>query len=197
MKLKYVGPKPVISEHGVSFKDGKDDKYVYIKFAIDILNALNHNYQKGHIYKHDIEDLTLSDEEIETIILNYKPQLLEDIEKDIESYNVHLDEEIENLETSHKTLNETELYAFKNNLKIMKEYRVQRAINKIYYMNIIEIIAEIIKEHKIRNITTPFNERHWHILQTLQGALGSGKNYIKTELEENEDSTLELKINII
>ncbi len=197
MKLKYVGPKPVISEHGINFKDGKDDKYVYIRFAIDILNALNHNYEKGHIYKHDIENSTLSDSEIETIIINYKPQLLETIENEINSYNLHLDEEIENIQEIHKTLNDLEIYAFKNNLKIMKEYRIQRAINKIYYMHIIEIIADVIREHKIKNITAPFNERHWHIFQTLQGALANDKNYIKSELSENENSTLELKINII
>ena len=50
MQLKYVGPKPMISEHGISFKDGKEDKYVYIQNAIEILHALNHEYVKGKIY---------------------------------------------------------------------------------------------------------------------------------------------------
>lgn len=197
MQLKYIGPKPIITELGISFKDGKEDKYVYIQFAIDILNALNHNYKKGQIYKHEIESPILTDNEIEAIILEYKPQLLENIKIEIESYTTHLDNEIKNLNENHKLLNEAELYALENNLKIMKEYRIQRAVNKIYYMHIIKIIAEIIKEHKIRNITTPFNEKHWHILQTLQGELASGKNYIKSQLEEHEDSTLELKIDII
>ena len=37
MKIEYAGLKPVISEHGISFKDGKEDKYIYLSYAIDIL----------------------------------------------------------------------------------------------------------------------------------------------------------------
>ena len=41
MELKYVGLKPVISEHGISFKDGKEDKYVYISlFGINKIEEI-------------------------------------------------------------------------------------------------------------------------------------------------------------
>ena len=57
MELKYVGLKPVISEHGISFKDGKEDKYVYLSFAIDILIALE-------------DDIKIIDVKAENPILN-------------------------------------------------------------------------------------------------------------------------------
>ena len=44
MKLEYAGLKPVINEHGISFKDGKEDKFIYLSFAIGILNAIDHEY---------------------------------------------------------------------------------------------------------------------------------------------------------
>ncbi|WP_428028632.1 hypothetical protein, partial [Arcobacter sp.] len=191
------GPKPIISEHGVSFKDGKDDKYVYIQNAIEVLHALNHEYIKGRIYKYDAEFIKLSDQEIEDTIIKYKPELKSTIEKEINSYKIYLNEEIEKIATSHPLLNELELSAFKNNLKIMHEYRIQRAINKIYYMHIIEIISDMIKEHKIRDISTPFNERFWHIMQTIQGELANGKNYVKSSLHEKSDSTLELEMDFL
>ena len=53
MKLKYMGLKPVISEHGISFKDGKEDKFVYLSFAIDILISINHTYEKDKKYSHN------------------------------------------------------------------------------------------------------------------------------------------------
>lgn len=196
MQLKYVGPKPIISEHGVSFKDGKEDKYVYIQSAIEILHALNHEYIKGKIYKYDANFIKLSDKEIENTILKYKPELKSTIEKEISSYKIYLDEEIKNVKESHPLLIELELNALKNNLQIMHEYRVQRAVNKIYYMHIIEIISDLIKEHKIRDISIPFNEKFWHILQTVQGDLARGKNSIDSKLIENENCTLELKIRI-
>lgn len=196
MQLKYVGPKPMISEHGVSFKDGKEDKYVYIQSAIEILNALNHEYTKGKLYKYDADATKLSDQEIENIIIKYKPALKTTIEKEISSYKIYLNDEIENVQNSHPLLNELELSTLQNNLKIMHEYRVQRAINKIYYMHIIEIISDLIKEHKIKDISMPFHERFWHVMQTIQGNLAQSKTFVSSKLIENENSTLELEIEI-
>ncbi|WP_419765162.1 MAG: hypothetical protein ACNI28_01800 [Arcobacter sp.] len=194
MQLKYVGPKPMISEHGVSFKDGKEDKYVYIQNAIEILHALNHEYIKGKIYKYDPNFSKLSEKEVENTIIKYKPELKKSIEKEVNSYEIYLKNEIENVKDSHPLLSDLELKALKNNLEIMHEYRVQRAINKIYYMHIIEIISDLIKEHKIKDITIPFNEKFWHVLQTIQGNLAQGKNSVNSKLIEDDNSILELKI---
>ena len=194
MQLKYVGPKPMISEHGISFKDGKEDKYVYIQNAIEILHALNHEYVKGKIYKYDPDFSELSEKEVEDTIIKYKPELKKTIEKEINSYELHLKNEIENVKDSHPLLSDLELKALKNNFEIMHEYRVQKAINKIYYMHIIEIISDLIKEHKIKDISIPFNERFWHVLQTIQGYLAQGKNSLNSKLIQDENSILELQI---
>jgi len=197
MQLKYVGPKPIISEHGISFKDGKDDKYVYIQSALEVLHAINHEYDKGKIYKYDTEFKKLSDKEVEDSIIKYKPELKKTIEEKIKLYKKYLDKEIKDVAQNHPLLTSLELEALKNNFKIMHEYRVQRAINKIYYMHIVQIISDIIRKHTIKDITTPFNERFWHVMQTVQGDLALGKNSIKSSLKENQDSTLELTIGFI
>ena len=53
MNFKYTGAKAIISEHGISFKQGKDDKYTYLPFVYEILNALNNDYEinKNHEIK--------------------------------------------------------------------------------------------------------------------------------------------------
>ena len=45
----------------------------------------------------------------------------------------------------------------------------------------------ILREH-LKEIDTPFNEKFWHVLQTLQGALESGKNSKDTKLIEKTDA---------
>ena len=40
MKFEYVGYRPIISHHGITFKQGKDDKFVYFPYVYEILNAL-------------------------------------------------------------------------------------------------------------------------------------------------------------
>jgi hypothetical protein len=77
MKLKYTGPKELISPHGVSFKRGKDDKYVYIHPAIQIYNAIHHDYEKDKIYTLNIEGKRLNDNELTEKILQLKPELKE------------------------------------------------------------------------------------------------------------------------
>ena len=196
MELKYVGPRPIISEHGISFKDGKDDKYVYLSNAIQILDAINHNYDQSKVYHHDIINDELGENEIMHTLLTYQGNLNDIIYQEVESYQHHLEEEQKELKKTHPLLKPLELDAFKNNLEIMKSYRVQRAINKIYYMHTIQIIADLIRKHRIKDINTPFNERFWHILQTVQGELANGKESIQSDLLQNEENIIELKIKI-
>jgi Tfp pilus assembly pilus retraction ATPase PilT len=61
-------------------------------------------------------------------------------------------------------------------------------------MHIIEIIANIIKEHKIKDISSPFNEKFWHVMQTIQGQLSNKRNYVETQIKENKNGTIELSM---
>ena len=53
MKIEYAGPRPIISQHGVQFKDGKEDKYVYLMISIQILQAIDKNYEGHKSYSYD------------------------------------------------------------------------------------------------------------------------------------------------
>jgi len=197
MKLKYMGLKPVISEHGISFKDGKEDKFVYLSFAIDILISIIHTYEKDKKYSHNLSDHRLSPDEILEILLKFHPNLEENMNKEIDSYIVHLDNEVLEVK-NRKTLTEIEKETYISNLKIMKEYQIQRAKNKIFYMHCIDTIAQTIIKYKIKELDTPFNERFWHILQTIEGKLSLHKigSNLKV-LNEKDNLKAMLLINII
>ncbi len=201
MKLKYTGPKEIISAQGISFKRGKDDKYVYIYPAFQIYNAIHHDYEKNVIYTHNIEGKRLNDEELlnKIISLNDKIEIfLKNKTKEVENY---LDNEFKNIETEHKNYNKEELDVYKKNLQIMRNYRTQRQINKIVYNLLIQTIVDDIFENKIKEINTPFNERFWHTLQTIQGELSNHKGRsIGSHLDivhQEESITISLKINSI
>lgn len=78
----------------------------------------------------------------------------------------------------------------------MRDYKLQRAINKIYYMNAIEDISAVIRREHIKEIDTPFYEKYWHVLQTIEGKLTSIKSAIYTDLkvESNVDGSLIAKL---
>ena len=196
MKLEYAGLKPVINEHGVSFKDGKEDKFIYLSFAIDILNAIDHTYEQKKKYSHQLNTNTLSPNEILDVLLNFHPDLEEVMNKEIDSYTKHLDSEEEAV-NNRTILSKIEKEIFIANLKLMRKYKTQRAKNKIFYFHCIETIVEVILKYKIKELDTPFNERFWHILQTIEGNLSTHKISSNLKMiEENSALKAMLLINI-
>lgn len=186
MKLEYAGLKPIINEHGVSFKDGKEDKFIYLSFAIDILMAINHNYDTKKTYSHILKENRLTPDEILIELLKFHPELESTMIKEIESYKIHLKSEEEQVSNS-PILNQIEKDTFHSNLEIMKEYKIQRAKNKILYFHCIETIVETIMRYGVKEIDTPFNERFWHILQTIQGELSIKKISSNLKMGKEED----------
>jgi hypothetical protein len=113
--------------------------------------------------------------------------------KEIDSYKVHLDKE--EYEVAHReALSDIEKETYLANLKLMRDYKIQREKNKIFYFHYIETIVETILKHKIKEIDTPFNEKFWHILQSIEGKLSSHK--IGSRLKMIEENNIIPNINI-
>ena len=194
MTIKYSGPRPVISQHGIDFKDGKEDKYVYLIIATQILVAIDKSYDKVKSYSYDTTTKRFSDDELLQIMLKYEPDLKEKVIQEEIRYEKHLEEEIEAVKKKTE-LQKVEIEAWVNNLKIMKAYRTQRAVNKIYYQHCIHDIAKVIKREKIKEIDTPFFEKYWHVLQTVQGAISEGRDSVGSNLEiESTDKGMIAKL---
>ncbi len=194
MKLSYAGLKPVINGHGISFKEGKEDKFVYLPFAVDILNAINHDYEQKKVYSHGLNNKEFTADEIIDTIMKFHPDLEETMKKEMDSYNTHLNNE-ENQVKNRKDLLDIEKDIYIQNLKLMREYKIQRAKNKIFYFHYIETIVEIIIKHKIKEISTPFNMKFWHILQSIEGKLSAHR--IGSNLKViNENNSLKAILSI-
>ena len=195
MKIEYSGPKPIISQHGISFKEGKDDKYIYLKHSLQILKAISHEYNKNQNYSYYIKTDELSQDEMIDIVLKFHPQMQTILNMEVNNYAQYLRKEEHEVKTSH-VLNEDEKKIYLNNLQIMEKYKIQRMKNKIFYHHIIETIKEQIFEHKIKKLTAPFNEKFWHVFQTLQGEMSSCKNSVESEIKVNDDEYLTITLYI-
>jgi len=195
MKIEYSGPKPIISQHGISFKEGKDDKYIYLKHSLQILKAISHEYNKNQNYSYYIKTDELSQDEMIDMVLKFHPDMQMILNMEVNNYAQYLRREENEVNNSH-VLNEDEKKIYLNNLKIMEKYKIQRMKNKIFYRHIIETIKEQIFEHKIKKLTTPFNEKFWHVFQTLQGEMSSCKNSVESEIKVNDDEYLTVTLYI-
>jgi len=199
MTIKYTGPRPEISYHGVQFKEGKEDKYVYLAIAAQILQAIDQDYSNQKSYSYDANTKKLKDKEIIDIIHTYEPNIQKEVTQEELRYEVHLKDEIANVQ-KRPDLKDLEKETWINNLHAMQSYRIQRAVNKIYYLHCIKNIAKIIKREKIKEIDTPFSEKYWHVLQTIEGALSEGKKSLGSniKIEESKNSfIIKLYVNIV
>lgn len=192
MKLEYAGLKPVITEHGISFKQGKNDKFCYFPFVLEVLNALDNNYESVKTHSHQIKIENFNFSQTINKLLAINPNIQVSIDKEIENYLIHLENE-ENEIKSRTNLSDIEKEIYLTNLKLMRNYKIQRATNKIFYFNCIETIIEVIKKNKIKKIDTIFNEKFWHILKTIQNRLLHYK--LTSTLKTDEDNGV-LKINL-
>jgi len=184
LKLQYAGPKPIISQHGIFFKNGKEDKYIYLKMAVNVLLAIDKDYNRQDKYETYIEDHNnLTDEKLLEISAIYEPNLEEHVENEEKQYEKHIDIMIE--EVKHTLLTEEEKSIWINNINIMRPYMIQREINKLYYIHCIKAIKEIIHKEGIKEIDIDFSLQHLHILESIAGNLEYGTKSIPTMIKIN------------
>ncbi|SFV53631.1 hypothetical protein MNB_SV-12-1788 [hydrothermal vent metagenome] len=187
LKLHYTGPKPTINQHGISFKNAKIDKYLYLPIAIRILRTIDKKYttQKSHNIYIDNHD-NYSDEEMLQTIKEYEPELEKHVEAEERAYEQHIYNLIEEIKNK-SSLNKEEKNIWLKNIEIMKPYLLQREINKLYYIHAIKHIKKLIYKYEISEIDIDFTLKDWHVLESISGNLEQGVKSVSTTIKVDTD----------
>jgi len=185
-KVHYVGPRVEISNHGIVYRRSKEDKYVYLMVALEILKDIDNDYDKRPYYSHPFENKLLNEQDLYTVLKYYENDIEECVTKECEKYKRKIKHEIEFIHNL-PYLEDIDKEVWIKNIEIMNDYRIQRAINKIYYMHCIKDITEVIKHKKIKEIITPFNKNFFHVLNTIKGALITGRPSLDAKVLEEVD----------
>ncbi len=196
-KLHYVGPRVEISHHGIVYKKSKEDKYVYLMVALEILKNIDNDYNKQRSYSHHFQNKKLEEENLHTLLEYHENDLEESISDECKKYKQKILDKIEYIKTlPHLSNVDKEVWI--KNIELMTEYKIQRAINKMYYMHCIKDIVQVIKHKKIKEIRTPFNKNFFHVLNTLRGALITGRPSLNTKVieEYDKDQNMIMKLSI-
>lgn len=168
MHLKYVGHKPVISHTGVDFSIGKEDKYIYIEPAAQMLHFLDKldTNTKSVINPNKI----LDENEVFDILYKHRPDFDIFHKQHASQYEKKLDKEMLEV-TVQNNLQEIEKEVLINNLKFMKEYRLQRVTNKLVYEELINSCVDLIREKGIVEIDMPFSLTFVHVASSFESSL--------------------------
>jgi len=196
MQIKYVGPKPLISQHGITFDNNKVDKFAYLNILMQLLDAIDHEYHEDQVYTYNTSTKRLEYETLVATLRKYCPDIEEVLLNRDDLIEEDLAQELQDAR-ENKLLSLEDKEALENNIKLMHDYIVQRSINKAVYYEAIKALAELVLKHKIEHIVVPMYEKFIHILHSLQGVLRSKRHPIDTRIEiYQEDASLLAKLMI-
>ena len=185
-KVQYVGPRVEISNHGIVYKHSKEDKYIYLNAAYEILKDIDNDYEKKPSYRHQFKHCELEENSLHKLLQYHEKNLEEHINEETDRYRQKIEHQIDYVQSiPHLSPIDKEVWI--KNIEIMKKYKIQRAINKIYYMHCIQDIVDLIRHKNIKIITAPFNKHFFHVLNTLKGTLITGKPSLDARVKEEYD----------
>lgn len=197
MSVKYVGPKPIISHTGIEFDNNKEDKYVYLNIAIQLLKALDHEYYENKIYTYSADTKRLSEEELIDELKVYCPNLEEMVKKEDHDMEEDVQNDLKRAEENCVLDQECKI-TLKNNIELMHDYLIQRSINKRVYYCVIEALAKRVEQDNIDYIVAPMYNKFVHVLHSLQGKLKQKRRPIDTDMEIFKDGDqLLVKLKVI
>ena len=193
MHLKYVGPKPIVDNHGVDFDKSEPDRYIFIHATLEILELIEGCVKQNKcIIYHDesqIIDLTdwdgldFSASEIQSLVQKHCNGNIETI---IERKEARVDELIKQLkqEVEENTLLEADdKLAWLNNIDIMTPYYKQFVENEVVYECLLEMFADDIYHKKIKEIIFNLGKNYGFVFSYLQNVLSEHKPPLDSSMQ--------------
>ncbi|MFY9141910.1 hypothetical protein [Sulfuricurvum sp.] len=170
MPLHYAGPKPMISQTGIEFDHNKEDKFVYMSFVAELIKALDHPYINDKRYIYTPAKAITDTDVILDLFKTYDPSLPNEIEDRKKMTEAEIDNEVER-EKNNRLLLPEEREIYVKNIQLLRQYRINRAINKTVYYSGVFSLANIIHRGHISFITAPMLPVHFHVFHSIQGTL--------------------------
>ena len=197
LKVQYVGPRVEISNHGIAYRQSKEDKYVYLMAALKVLKDIDNDDDRKKLYSHHFENRGREEEVIHSVLKCYESCIEESVEEEEHQYEQKMQHKIDHIRNlPHLTDIDKDVWI--KNIELMKAYKIQRAVNKRCYIHCIQNIIQVIKHQKIKEITTPFNKNFFHVLNSIRGALITGKPSLDAKVigENDKDNNMIVKLSI-
>ncbi|MCJ7765675.1 MAG: hypothetical protein MUP09_07015 [Thiovulaceae bacterium] len=196
MQIKYVGPKPVISESGIDFASEYDDRYTYLNILLQLIHALNKDYFEERTYHYAVDSKRLDDKEILAGLQHYCGNLDEVVSESVEEEKAGIDNELKRAK-ENRTITEIEKSALIKNIEVMRNYRLQYITNDALYHCAVKILADQLKKDPLDYVVVPMFQRFAAILRSVQDELTDQKFPIDIAMDiYEEDGKLMAKMEV-
>lgn len=197
MQIKHVGPKTLISTQGVSFSTKKKDKYIYLSSLLQLIEAIDHDYVEDRVHTYMLDSRELTNDEIISAIKQYCPDFETIITKAKEAAEAYIEDKLTRAANSIHH-NEEEIRVLINNITLMRDYTIQRHINKCIYYDVVNTFIDLLRHTNIAYISAPAQKTFFHVLHTVQRTLRQRKTPVNSQLTfHKEGEALFIKLHVV
>jgi len=175
MRTLYVtGPRPRVSQHGVTFDPSKPDSYMFLSAALEILETVDFKDAEKSLIMHDVRPKEYDGKAMVALLEKHCDDVdaifdagQEAMEKAIAAYREDV--------ARNKSLSADEREAWLGNIDAMKHYFQQYMTNERAYRCVLDAIADKIAKNRIESIRVPLGRNYGMVLADLVPVLQDHK----------------------
>ena len=178
MELAYVGPKPIVDQHGVDFDKSEPDRYIFLYATIELLEIIEGCITiQGCSLEGDLIDiastkpLRLSPSELVALVHKHCSGNIDAIVEKKEQKVTELITKLKQNVHENPNLNEDEKTAWLGNIEIMKDYYRQFVENEVVFESLLEVLSEDIYRRKTKEIRFLLGNNYGFVFSYLQNTL--------------------------
>ncbi len=186
MNLEYVGPKPIVDQHGVDFDKSEPDRYIFIQAVLELLESIEACYNDSCGGIIDITTYThkhLNNRELAELAKKHCSEKIEEIITEKELRLDTLIAEYKHNVQNNSLLQSEEKEAWLGNIDVMEDYYRQFVQNEVVYECLLDVLAEKLYKNKIKEILFDLGNNYGFVFSYLQNVLSEHKPPLDAEMQ--------------
>ncbi len=171
MELKYVGARPIVSQHGVSFDKTKPDSYTFLNAAVELLEALSFDeVTNKKVYLHNFSGKDYNSRQLVDLLKKHCADADEIFASREEETTEMIEKYTHDVEQNSR-ITADECTAWLGNIKTMRDYYLQYITNENAYKCALKALADKIHTAHIETVTFSLGRNYGliasHLIHTL------------------------------
>ncbi len=191
MKLEYVGPKPIVDQHGVDFDKSEPDRYIFLYAVIELLEIIEECVllpactisDDGLVDISQAKGMYFAEDELVGLVKKHCNDNIEYILETTKKRTQELIEKLQNHVKNNTSLEPDDKTAWLGNIDVMKDYYMQFVQNEVVYECLLEVLAEDIYQRKVKEIKFTIGKNYGFVFSYLQNVLSEHKPPLDAEMK--------------
>jgi hypothetical protein len=191
MHIEYVGPKPIVDNHGITFDKSEPDRFIFLYAVVELLEIIEGCVSlpacsisdDGIVDISQAEGLYFANDELKQLVKKHCDSNIDTIIDEKEHRTETLIQGLKSEVQQNEVLQEDDKTAWLGNIDVMKDYYMQFIQNEIVYECLLQVLANDIYKRKIKEIKFSLGKNFGFVFSYLQNVLAEHKPPLDTDVK--------------